>query len=60
MWLVYLLQNAFCAAPVHVCKAHLQVGNPRYLLPGMPMQGLVKSVWQMRKQPVRNWLNLPA
>ena len=25
-------QNAFCAAPVHVCKAHLQVGNPRYLV----------------------------
>ena len=25
-------QNAFCAAPVHVCKAHLQLGNPRYLV----------------------------
>lgn len=25
-------QNAFCAAPVHVCKAHLQVNNPRYLV----------------------------
>ncbi|WP_180042886.1 MULTISPECIES: bifunctional glutamate N-acetyltransferase/amino-acid acetyltransferase ArgJ [unclassified Acinetobacter] len=25
-------QNAFCAAPVHVCKVHLQVGNPRYLV----------------------------
>lgn len=25
-------QNAFCAAPVHVCKAHLQVTNPRYLV----------------------------
>ena len=25
-------QNAFCAAPVHVSKAHLQVGNPRYLV----------------------------
>ncbi len=25
-------QNAFCAAPVHVCKAHLQVGKPRYLV----------------------------
>ena len=25
-------QNAFCAAPVHVCKAHLQAGNPRYLV----------------------------
>ncbi|WP_407306886.1 bifunctional glutamate N-acetyltransferase/amino-acid acetyltransferase ArgJ [Acinetobacter sp.] len=25
-------QNAFCAAPVHICKAHLQVGNPRYLV----------------------------
>lgn len=25
-------QNAFCAAPVHVSKAHLHVGNPRYLV----------------------------
>ncbi len=25
-------QNAFCAAPVHVSKAHLQAGNPRYLV----------------------------
>lgn len=25
-------QNAFCAAPVHVCKSHLQAGNPRYLV----------------------------
>ncbi|MHA3893544.1 bifunctional glutamate N-acetyltransferase/amino-acid acetyltransferase ArgJ [Acinetobacter sp. GXMZU3951] len=25
-------QNAFCAAPVHVSKAHLAVGNPRYLI----------------------------
>jgi glutamate N-acetyltransferase/amino-acid N-acetyltransferase len=25
-------QNAFCAAPVHICKTHLQVGNPRYLV----------------------------
>lgn len=25
-------QNAFCAAPVHLSKAHLQVGNPRYLV----------------------------
>ena len=25
-------QNAFCAAPVHVSKAHLQVTNPRYLV----------------------------
>jgi glutamate N-acetyltransferase/amino-acid N-acetyltransferase len=25
-------QNAFCAAPVHVCKAHLQITNPRYLV----------------------------
>lgn len=25
-------QNAFCAAPVHICKAHLQVVNPRYLV----------------------------
>lgn len=25
-------QNAFCAAPVHVCKAHLQLGSPRYLV----------------------------
>ena len=25
-------QNAFCAAPVHICKAHLQVSNPRYLV----------------------------
>ena len=25
-------QNAFCAAPVHVSKAHLTVGNPRYLV----------------------------
>ena len=25
-------QNAFCAAPVHVSKAHLKVGNPRYLV----------------------------
>lgn len=25
-------QNAFCAAPVHVSKAHLQVANPRYLV----------------------------
>ena len=25
-------QNAFCAAPVHICKAHLQLGNPRYLV----------------------------
>ncbi|TCB49775.1 bifunctional glutamate N-acetyltransferase/amino-acid acetyltransferase ArgJ [Acinetobacter sp. ANC 4779] len=25
-------QNAFCAAPVNVCKAHLQAGNPRYLV----------------------------
>ena len=25
-------QNAFCAAPVHVSKAHLAQGNPRYLL----------------------------
>ncbi|MEG1855901.1 MAG: bifunctional glutamate N-acetyltransferase/amino-acid acetyltransferase ArgJ [Acinetobacter sp.] len=25
-------QNAFCAAPVHVCKAHLKVTNPRYLV----------------------------
>ncbi len=25
-------QNAFCAAPVHLSKAHLQAGNPRYLV----------------------------
>lgn len=25
-------QNAFCAAPVHVSKAHLVVTNPRYLI----------------------------
>ncbi len=25
-------QNAFCAAPVHVSKAHLQQTNPRYLV----------------------------
>ena len=25
-------QNAFCAAPVHICKAHLLESNPRYLL----------------------------
>ena len=25
-------QNAFCAAPVHVCRQHLQHANPRYLL----------------------------
>ena len=25
-------QNAFCAAPVHISKAHLLVGNPRYLV----------------------------
>ncbi len=25
-------QNAFCAAPVHVSKAHLTQGNPRYLV----------------------------
>ncbi len=25
-------QNAFCAAPVHVSKAHLQLANPRYLV----------------------------
>ncbi|MDS7956580.1 MULTISPECIES: bifunctional glutamate N-acetyltransferase/amino-acid acetyltransferase ArgJ [unclassified Acinetobacter] len=25
-------QNAFCAAPVHVSKAHLAKGNPRYLV----------------------------
>jgi glutamate N-acetyltransferase / amino-acid N-acetyltransferase len=25
-------RNAFCAAPVHVAKAHLQAGPPRYLL----------------------------
>ncbi|PWB14249.1 bifunctional ornithine acetyltransferase/N-acetylglutamate synthase [Acinetobacter sp. AM] len=25
-------QNAFCAAPVHVSKAHLAMGNPRYLI----------------------------
>lgn len=25
-------QNAFCAAPVHVSKAHLQETNPRYLV----------------------------
>ncbi|TCB79854.1 bifunctional glutamate N-acetyltransferase/amino-acid acetyltransferase ArgJ [Acinetobacter sp. ANC 4173] len=25
-------QNAFCAAPVHVSKAHLAIGNPRYLI----------------------------
>ena len=25
-------QNAFCAAPVHVSKAHLAEGNPRYLV----------------------------
>ncbi|OTG89847.1 bifunctional glutamate N-acetyltransferase/amino-acid acetyltransferase ArgJ [Acinetobacter sp. ANC 3832] len=25
-------QNAFCAAPVHISKAHLAQGNPRYLV----------------------------
>ncbi len=25
-------QNAFCAAPVRVCKKHLEMGNPRYLV----------------------------
>ena len=25
-------QNAFCAAPVHICKAHLAITNPRYLV----------------------------
>lgn len=25
-------QNAFCAAPVRVCKKHLEMGNPRYLI----------------------------
>ncbi len=25
-------RNAFCAAPVHVARAHLQAANPRYLL----------------------------
>ncbi len=31
-WWAYLTQNAFCAAPVHVSKAHLTQGNPRYLV----------------------------
>ena len=25
-------RNAFCAAPVHVCRSHLQHSSPRYLL----------------------------
>ncbi len=25
-------QNAFCAAPVHICKAHLQTGTTRYFV----------------------------
>ncbi len=25
-------QNAFCAAPVHISKAHLKLANPRYLV----------------------------
>lgn len=25
-------RNAFCAAPVHICRHHLQHANPRYLL----------------------------
>ncbi len=25
-------KNAFCAAPVHICKEHLSQSNPRYLL----------------------------
>lgn len=25
-------RNAFCAAPVHICRQHLQHANPRYLL----------------------------
>ena len=25
-------QNAFCAAPVHISKKHLEMGNPRYLV----------------------------
>ncbi len=25
-------QNAFCAAPVHICKAHLQTGKARYFV----------------------------
>ena len=25
-------QNAFCAAPVHICKAHLQAGKARYFV----------------------------
>ncbi len=25
-------QNAFCAAPVHISKAHLKITNPRYLV----------------------------
>ncbi len=25
-------QNAFCAAPVHISKAHLKAANPRYLI----------------------------
>ncbi|OTG80012.1 bifunctional glutamate N-acetyltransferase/amino-acid acetyltransferase ArgJ [Acinetobacter sp. ANC 4648] len=25
-------QNAFCAAPVHISKQHLEIGNPRYLV----------------------------
>jgi glutamate N-acetyltransferase/amino-acid N-acetyltransferase len=25
-------RNAFCAAPVHMCRSHLQQSNPRYLL----------------------------
>lgn len=29
---VVFTTNAFCAAPVHVAKAHLQAGSPRYLV----------------------------
>jgi len=25
-------QNAFCAAPVHIAKAHLQTGNTQYFV----------------------------
>ena len=55
-------QNAFCAAPVHVSKAHLQVANPRYLIinTGNANAGTGKTGMLNANVLVQNWLSLPV
>lgn len=52
--------NAFCAAPVHVCKRHLALNHGIRALvriQAAPMRVRVCKGWRTHKKPVLNWPN---